>query len=128
MRTWHRPAHTCDRHAETPTAHGTCTLLREPGPRPTADGVPFTARASGSSPWPSRRGIRLALDDGRTPSFTVHRFHQQLVRSGGEDEVRARTRTGRREADRLDRDEPALLRLVTVTGLERLLASPLQEL
>ncbi|KOG55456.1 hypothetical protein ADK75_11200 [Streptomyces virginiae] len=172
MKTWHRPVHTRERHAEIPTAHGTYTLLREPGPRLTADakaeawerwqfvldgdtvleiddaglpgegmrrrvrhgihgrldGVPFTARAEGRSLRPSRRGIRFALDDGRTLSFTVHRFHRQLVRAaGGKDEVRARTRTGLWEADRLDRAELALLCLVTVAGLDRLLASPLQE-
>ncbi|WKD34323.1 hypothetical protein [Streptomyces xanthophaeus] len=92
------------------------------------DGVPFTAQAAGRSLRPSRRGIRFRLDDGRTLSFTAHRFHQRLVReAGGEQEVRARTRAGGWETDRLDRGELALLCLVTVSGLDQLLRSPLQE-
>ncbi|WP_329101298.1 hypothetical protein [Streptomyces sp. NBC_01439] len=172
-RMWLQPAHARERHAEIPTAHGTYTLFREPGPRLTADakaeawerwqfllgeetvleiddaalpwlgirkrlrhgvrgrldGVPFTARAACRSLRPSRCGIRFCLDDGRILSFTVHRFHQRLVREAGDEhEVRARTRAGGWETHRLDRGELALVCLVTVSGLDRLLASPLQDI
>ncbi|MFE6839730.1 hypothetical protein ACFVFI_33520 [Streptomyces sp. NPDC057705] len=171
-RMWLQPAHTRDRHAVIPTAHGTYTLFREPGPRLSADakaeawerwqfllgeetvlqiddaappwqlirtrlrrgargrldGVPFTARAAGRSLLPGRRGIRFALDDGRTLSFTAHPFHLRLVReTGGGDEVLARTRAGGWETDRLDRGELALLCFLTVSGVDRLLRSPLHE-
>ncbi|MFD7787811.1 hypothetical protein ACFV4Q_32675 [Streptomyces nojiriensis] len=93
------------------------------------DGVPFTARAAGRSLRPSRRGIHFCLDDGRILSFTARPFHLRLVRkAGGEHEVRARTRAGGWETHRLDRAELALVCLVTVSGLDRLLASPLQDI
>ncbi|MFE5809417.1 hypothetical protein [Streptomyces sp. NPDC056491] len=100
------------------------------GIRGRLDGVAFTARAAGRSLRPGRRGIRFALDDGRTLSFTVHRFHHRLVREAGGDrpEVRARTRVGLWEADGLDRGELALLCFVTVAGLDAFLRSPLQEI
>ncbi|MFF4424267.1 hypothetical protein ACFY04_26385 [Streptomyces sp. NPDC001549] len=92
------------------------------------DGVPFTARTAGRSLLPGRRGIRFALDDGRALSFTARPFHLCLVReTGGEEEVRARTRAGGWETHRLDRGELALLCFVTVSGADRLLRSPLQE-
>ncbi|WP_327384964.1 MULTISPECIES: hypothetical protein [unclassified Streptomyces] len=172
-RTWLQPAHSRDRHAEIPTAHGTYTLFREPGPRLSADakaeawerwqfllggetvleiddaalpgygirrrlrhgvhgrldGVPFTARTTGRSLLPGRRGVRFTLDDGRNLSFTARPLHLRLARdTGGEDEVLARSRASGWETHRLDRGELALLCFVTLSGADQLLRSPLQQI
>ncbi|MGW2272194.1 hypothetical protein [Streptomyces yangpuensis] len=99
------------------------------GVRGRLDGVPFTAHARGRSLLAHRRGIHVALDDGRTLSFTVHRLHRHLVRrTAGADTVVSRTRGGGWEARGLDRGETALLCLVTVAGLDRLLDPPFRDL
>ncbi|WP_030763471.1 MULTISPECIES: hypothetical protein [unclassified Streptomyces] len=98
------------------------------GVRGHLDGVPFTARAAGRSLLPGRRGIRFALDDGRTLTFTARAFHLCLVRTGDDkEEVVARTRAADWETHRPDRGELALLCFVTVSGVDQLLRSPLWE-
>ncbi|MFD1831240.1 hypothetical protein ACFSJS_16455 [Streptomyces desertarenae] len=92
-------------------------------------GVPFTARARHRAIRPSRRAMRFTLDDGRTLAFTAHRLHRHLVleTSRGR-EVIASSRGTRWRTDRLGRPETALVCFTVVSGLDALLASPLQDL
>ncbi|WP_404959740.1 hypothetical protein [Streptomyces sp. 147326] len=113
-----------------PPWHGVRTRMRR-GVHGTLDGVPFTARARGRSPLPSRRGIHFALDDGRTLSFTAHGLHRRFVRetgTGGGARVISRSRGGGWETDGLDRGELALLCFVTVARVDVLLTAPLRDL
>ncbi|MFP8940370.1 hypothetical protein ACLIYM_02895 [Streptomyces fenghuangensis] len=93
------------------------------------DGEPFTARAQRRAMRPSRRGMRFALDDGRVLVFTAHRLHRHLVLETGRGrEVIASSRGARWRTDRLGRPETALVCFTAVSGLDALLASPLQDL
>ncbi|MFD5412595.1 hypothetical protein [Streptomyces nojiriensis] len=63
-RMWRRPAHARERHAEIPTAHGPCTLFREPGPRLTADAK---AEAWERRQFPLGEETVLEIDDAAQP-------------------------------------------------------------
>ncbi|WP_405787458.1 hypothetical protein [Streptomyces sp. NBC_01367] len=110
-RTWLQPAHSRDRHAEIPTAYGTYTLFREPGPRLTAD-----AKADAWERWQFLLGGEtvLEIDDAALPGYGIRR--------------RLRSRASGWETHRLDRGELALLCFVTLSGADQLLRSPLQQI